>query len=215
VRLRTGPYRARIADLLLHGAAIAVYIAVFSGLLLPVVFSGRLLALLDGPIEALPAFYSPRSLWTPHLLGGFPSAADPIAQSWYPLTLLAYIPQGWNAFVILGFVLLASFTYGYVFAITGCRLAGLASGLVFGLSGVLHSTLALGHLTILHTVMWMPLALWGFERLRHGCSLPWLMVASFAVANACLAGHAQVLLYAMTVLLGYVLASAMADARGR
>jgi hypothetical protein len=142
-------------------------------------------------------------------------AADPIAQSWYPLTLLAYLPQGWNAFVILGFVLLASFTYGYVFAVTRCRLAGVASGLVFGLSGVLHSTLVLGHLTVLHTLVWIPLALWGFERLRYECSVPWLIATSLAVASACLAGHAQVLLYAMTVLLGYVLVSAMADARGR
>lgn len=67
-----------------------------------VIFSDRLLAPSDGLIYYVPAFYSPRVLWTNLILSGFPVAADPQVETWYPLSLLfSLIPNSWNVFFYL------------------------------------------------------------------------------------------------------------------
>lgn len=178
-----------------------IYILFFS----PVIFSDKLLAPGDGIVYYVPAFYSARTLWTDLILSGFPVAADPQVQTWYPVSLIfSFIPNSWNAFVVSAYVLASCFTYGYVYSLTKSRLAGLVSGIIYGMSGFMMAHL--GHTTIIHAAAWMPLMIWAADRLREErLSHIWLLVGSFAVTCSLLAGHPQISVYGVGLSLAYAI----------
>ena len=168
----------------------------------PVLFSNRLLAPGDGITQSVPAFYSPRTLWTPLLLSGFPIAADVTPQTWYPISLLfSLIPNSWNAFVVSAYVLASSFSYGYVYTVTNSRLAGLVTGIIYGMSGFMMAHL--GHTTMIHTALWIPLLIWALEKLRHNFSSGWLALGVFAVSFCFLGGHPQIFVYGIGLSAAY------------
>lgn len=178
-----------------------IYIIFFS----PALLSGQLLAPGDGLIQSVPAFYAARTLWTNLLLSGFPAAADPTIQTWYPLSLLfSLIPNSWNAFVISAYVLSSCFSYGYVYTLTGSKLSAYISGIVFGMSGFLIGHL--GHTSMIHTAVWMPLMLWAFENLRRSFSKRWIIIGCFAIVCSVLAGHPQITVYSLGLSIAYILA---------
>src|SRR3712207_9367657 len=78
-------------------SVILIYTAIYLIFFSPVFFSNNLLAPGDGFTYYLPAFYSARTLWTDLILSGFPLAADPQIQTWYPLSLFfSLIPDSWK-----------------------------------------------------------------------------------------------------------------------
>jgi len=171
-----------------------LYLAFFS----PVIFSHRLLAPGDGLRYYLPNFYLGRKLWDPLIFSGFPVAADPQAMTWYPLAfILSLFPHSWNVFVMSAYVLASSFTYGYMLTVTGSRLAGYASGIVYGMSGFMMGHL--GHTSIIHAAVWLPLLIWALEKMHRGFSPSWFFVANLAVACCALSGHPQILAYVLCV----------------
>jgi hypothetical protein len=164
-----------------------LYVLFFS----PVLFSDRLLAPSDGLNHYLPNFSPNLSLWTDLLFGGFPIAADPQAQSWYPLVrLLVLFPGGWNVHVLSAFVLASSFTYGYVHALTHSRLAAVVGGLTFGMSGYMIAHL--GHTGIIHGAAWLPLMIWSVHELRASQHALWIVSGAAAVGMLALSGHPQI-----------------------
>ncbi len=170
----------------------------------PVIFSDKLLAPEDGIIQSVPAFYSARTLWTDLILSGFPVAADPQIQTWYPIALLfSLIPNSWNSFVISAYVLASCFTYGYVYKITNSRLAGTISGIVYGMSGFMMAHL--GHTMMIHAAAWMPLVIWSLENLRYKFNINWFLAGCFAIACCILAGHPQIAVYAVGLSAVYAL----------
>src|SRR5262249_45147219 len=126
---------------------VAGYAAIFSVVFAPALLGGRLLAPGDGWVVHLPAFYAPWTLWSLDLYSGFPLAPEPLTQSYYPLAWLFSALGAWNAYVIAAYVLAASFTCGYVYALTGSALAGWVAGAVYSMSGFFFGHL--GHITIL------------------------------------------------------------------
>ena len=169
-----------------------IYILFFS----PVVFFNKLLAPGDGIVQNLPNFYSPVSLWTDALYGGFPVAADPQAATWYPIALIfRLIPDSWNVYVISAYLLASCFTYGYVFTITKSRLGASAAGIIYGMSGFMMAHL--GHTNMIHAVCWMPLSIWALEKLRAQKTRFWSLVLIISFTCTILAGHAQTSLYSM------------------
>lgn len=177
-----------------------IYTVFFS----PVLFANQLLAPGDGIVQSVTAFYSNRTLWTDLLWAGFPAAADTTVQTWYPLSfLISLIPHSWNAFVIAAYVLASCFSYGYVYTITNSRLAAYVGGIVFGMSGFMMGHL--GHTSMIHTAVWMPLMLWALENLRQNFSTRWLVIGCFAVACSILAGHPQITVYSIGLSIAYIL----------
>jgi len=179
-----------------------VFLAFFS----PVLFRGRLLAFGDARREFLPAFASPRVLWTSLLFGGFPLAAEPQNQTWYWIRyLVPQSPIGWNLFVIMAYVLSATFTYGYVYQLTRHRLAAAVSGIAYGMTGFLIALLP--HTNIVHSAAWIPLTIWSLQEQRQHPSLssPWFIIESFAVATAILAGHPQICVYCLELDLLFII----------
>ena len=177
------------------------YILFFS----PVLFSDRLLAQpADGIAYFLPAFYSPRNLWTELVFAGYPIAADPQNMTWYPPSLLlSLIPNSWNAFVVMAYVLASSFGYCYTYTLTSSRLAAIVTGLVYSLSGFMIGYIPMA--AMIHAAAWMPLIVCALEKLRHRVERGWFAIGVLAVACCFLGGHPQISVYGIGIGFFYAL----------
>jgi hypothetical protein len=168
----------------------------------PALFRGLLLAPGDGIPLFLPNFYSPKVLWDSLLFGGFPMVGDPQVMQWYPPALLFSLIHGsWNVFIISAYVLASSFTYGYVYSLTGSRLSAFVSGIVYGMSGFMMAHL--GHTVIIHSVAWIPLIVWSLEKLRHKWSPGWFVAGCLGLTFCFFGGHSQMFFYALMLTLSY------------
>jgi hypothetical protein len=182
---------------LAHAAVVvSLYAIFFTAFFSPVLFSGKLLAPGDGVNFAAPFFYAERTLWQPLLWGGYPQAADPPTMTFSPVAWLFHaLFHSFNAFVVAAYVIAASTAYGYVNRLTRSRLAAAVGGLVYGAGGfiVAHQ----GHVSMIHTVAWVPLVFWSLEELRHKASARWFVAGVASVASCGLAGHFQIFPYAL------------------
>ena len=166
----------------------------FTAFFSPILFSEKLLAPGDGIVYYIPALYSAKTPWTDLIFGGYPIAADPQNQTWYPLSFLFNSsPQLWNAYVVIAYVLAASFSYCYMYIVTRSRLAAIATGIVYSMSGYMMAHL--GHLTMIHAAAWIPLILCAFEVLRHRFDRKWFGIGAGAIACCFLSGHPQIPVY--------------------
>ncbi len=181
----------------------------------PVVFGGRMLAIGgDGLYIHLPNFYSSKVWWDTMTFGGFPMMADPEAATWYPpAALLSLLPGTWNIFMLVAYVAGSSFMYGYLFKITGSRMAALVSGIVFGLSGFMMAQV--GNAVIVHSAVWVPLVIWSLEQLRTRLSAPWLAAGTMGVALCLLGGQPQIFFYAAILSTTYAIVRGWAAPVGR
>ncbi len=138
-----------------HSALVTLFfVAIFTTLFFPILLSDRLLANGDALLYYLPAFVSPRTLWTTALYGGYPIAADPQAESWYPVGFLfLHRRELWNLFVLSAYVLAGSFTYGYIYSLTDSPLAAAGGGIAYSMSGFMIAHM--GHTAIIHTAACM------------------------------------------------------------
>ncbi len=197
-----------------HCLGILGFFSIFYALwFLPSLLQCELLGPGDGYVQSLPAYYAPRTLWTTQLLGGFPVAADVTPQTWYPLSFfLSLLPHSWNVFVISSYVLASSFTYAYIYVITRSTLAGLVSGLTYGCSGFMMAHL--GHISMTYTATWIPLTLLACEQLLRSNRRIWLLLLAFSIACLFLAGHPQISIYGLGLLIAYaVFFGALSSAR--
>src|SRR5262245_33238790 len=200
--------------LVLHCLGVLAFYSLFyAAFFAPVCFANRLLAPGDGFLHYIPGFYAPLTLWTNFLHAGFPIAADPQIQSWYPLKLLYSQFGTWNSFVISAYVLASCFAYGYVYTLTASSLASLVSGLIYSMSGFMMAHL--GHTTIVHSATWFPLLIWALERLRHRMTSYWFVVAVMALICNALAGHTQIFVYSLSIVAAYVTVLGWSAAVGR
>ncbi len=169
----------------------------------PIIFTGFLLAPNDGLNYSLPNFYSPNTLWTNLLFSGYPAAADPQAQTWYPLAFLfSLFPNSWNAYMISAYVLSACFMFGYVWTVTQSRMAGLVAGIVYSMSGFMIGRL--GQVPLVHASVWLPLIFWVIEKNRQRLSAGWTAIGSLAIACSFLGGHTQIIFFGLVVAGVYV-----------
>jgi membrane protein YfhO len=186
------------SDSVRHGALVIFGYATFFILFFsPVLFSSRVLAPGDGLNYFLPSYYSRTLLWDGSIWGGFPAAADAPRMFWYPpALLLSLVPHSWEIFVVLAYVIAATFTYGYVYSLTHSRLSAAAAGLSYSLCGFMIAHL--GHTAIVHTIAWLPLIVWALTELagnKRRFSTFWFITTALALACAALAGHTQMFVY--------------------
>lgn len=190
---------------LVHATAVFIGFLLFYTLFFaPVLCSDQLLAFGDGINYFLPAYYGPKTLWTNVLFGGYPIAADPQNMTWYPpALLLSWVPGSWNVFVMLAYVLAASFAYCYVYSLTASRLAGVVAGLAYSMSGFM-----MAHLTMIGMVnaaAWIPLLICALEKLRHRLQRSWLVIGVIAFVCCFLGGHPQISVYGLGLGVFYAL----------
>jgi hypothetical protein len=182
---------------------ILAYIFIYTIYFAPVIFYGKLLAPGDGLNQSLPAFLSPRTLWTTLLFGGYPIAADIQNMTWYPLSLLFSLLHSWNIFVISAYVIASSFTFGLVYTLTHSKISGFIAGLIFGMSGFFMAHL--GHTNMIQSAAWLPAILLCLERLKPKFNAGWFAALSLTIAMSFLAGHTQIFVYSIGLAGLYVL----------
>ncbi|HEY9403049.1 MAG TPA: YfhO family protein [Pyrinomonadaceae bacterium] len=150
----------------LHALSVlAGYTLLFVLFFAPVLFSSYLLAPGDGILYFLPNFYARRVLWDSSVWGGFPAVGDSQLMMWYPPALLFSFLKSWNAFLLSAYVLAASFTYAYCYALTRSRFAATIGGVCYGMCGFIVAHL--GHAALVHAAAWLPLFLLALEKLAR------------------------------------------------
>jgi hypothetical protein len=200
----TGIMRILRSPIWLKAGPLLFFTVLFVLFFSPIIFTGYLLAPNDGLNYSLPNFYSPRTLWTNLLFSGYPVAADPQAQTWYPLAFLfSLFPNSWNAYMISAYVLSACFMFGYVWTVTKSRMAGLVAGIGYSMSGFMIGRL--GQVPLIHAAVWLPLIFWVIEKIREKPSAGWTAVGSLAIACSFLGGHTQIIFFGLVVAGAYVI----------
>lgn len=150
----------------LHALAVlAAYTLLIVLFFAPVLFSDYLLAPGDGILYFLPNFYARRVLWDASVWGGFPAVGDSQLMMWYPPALVFSLVKSWNAFLLSAYVLAASFTYAYAYALTRSRFAAALGGVCYGMCGFVVAHL--GHAALIHAAAWLPLFILSLEKLAR------------------------------------------------
>ncbi len=193
-------------------AVVGAFTVLFTWVYARPILAGGYLAESDLYEYFLPSFLSPSTIWSSFEFGGTPTFADPGDAKPYPLHFLFGLLGAWNGFLIAAFVVAASGTYAYVFALTRSRTAAAFAGLAFGLSEAMMERLA--HVTTLHTLAWLPLVLLAIDGLRGPHSRRWLVVGALAVGMALLAGNPQAFLYVLYLAGVYAIFGGWAEQAG-
>jgi len=155
-------------------------------------------------------YLAPPSLWTEGLYSGHAIAADPQSLTWYPvLHLFRLLGLGWNVFMVAPYVLASAACFLLVRRLTGSTIAGVFSGIVFGFSGPMLGNL--GHFNQLHAIGWVPLVIYGLQRVREGLYRSGAAVSGVAVAMMWLAGHPQLPVYTFYLAAALVVGNVMLD----
>ena len=145
--------------------------------------------------------------WAPHILGGYPLFADPLAMLFYPPavlmhvlawreTLLPYLYLEWLA--ALHYLWAAAGTYLLARSLAGSRAGAILAALTyaFGAFFAMH----LPHLSAVAGLSWLPWILLAFRRALCERSPLWVGLAALAFGLMALAGHALTMLQ-----IGYLL----------
>jgi len=146
-------------------AVVSGYTLLVVAFFAPVLFSDYLLAPGDGILYFLPNFYARRVLWDASVWGGFPAVGDSQLMMWYPPALLFSLLKSWNGFLLSAYVLAASFTYAYTYALTRSRFAATVGGVCYGMCGFIVAHL--GHAALIHAAAWLPLFILSLEKLAR------------------------------------------------
>lgn len=198
-------HKAKIMRKLKHfGILYSAFTALFFLYFSPVVLTGKLLAPDDDRTQSLPAFLAEHALWSPLQCSGWPLHADPLAQTWYPISfLLSKLPLalGWNLFIISGYSLCSVFLYLYVRELTGKKFPAIVSALLFPLSGSMIAELR--HAPVIHSMAHMVALLFFVEKLSRRNSLAWLCCGIAALGLCVLNGHMQFVAYILGLMVLY------------
>ena len=110
---------------------------------------------------------------------------------------------GFNIFIISAYVLSSFFTFGYIKTITKNNYASFLGGIIFGCGSFMIAHL--GHTSMIHAAAWMPLLIWSAENLKNNFSKKWSILYVFSILMLVLAGHLQIFIYSITLLLLYII----------
>ncbi len=174
----------------------------------PVWLSGKVLAPADAWLQSLPAYLAGWQFWTPYLLNGFPVASDPTTMSFYPLLVISqWLSLPWNIFLASAYVIAAVGMHLWMFRLTHNHLASAVAGLTFTISGffIVH----LQHVSMIHAAAWIPVMLYGIERMVHQEERAGALLLSVGMVMSILAGHPQLTFYGGVLVLLYGLYTVM------
>ena len=157
-------------------------------------------------------------LWNPWIMLGMPFLGEGQAAVFHPLSaLFIFLPTGaaLNWLIALSFLLTGLFFYGYLRALALGREAALFGALTWSFSSAMISRIYAGHISILLSLISIPLVLMLWERYRAARRVGWLGGIALAYGAMILGGHPQTL-YIFSLFFGvYVLAQAVQGCGGR
>lgn len=129
-------------------------------------------------------------LWNPYVFSGNVHAATYQAAAWYPFNILyILLPQAdaWSMLILLQPVLVGWFTFLFIRSQGLSRRASMFGSIAFAFSGWMIAWWE-ESIVIVHSILWLPLALYAVARKR------WLMLA-FALSMSIFAGFLQMSIY--------------------
>ena len=143
-------------------------------------------------------------LWNPLVAGGFPLLAASENGILYPGNwLFAVLPADWamNSLVVASYGIGALAMYAYMRRLGCVIFAAVFSALTFTFSGFLIAHL--GHVSIVHSAVWLPLVLLCLDALRHERRLRFVFGGAAAFCLQILGCHPQVPVHSLLVALSY------------
>ncbi len=202
-------------------ATILFYLGVGLLILYPMLL-GKLVAPGDARVYYYPfkVYYSSLvsrglPIWMPYQFAGISYLGSSESGVLYPPNF-PFLASGsgylYNLLLLLHYAAGAFFTYLYLKLICRDRLPAVCGGMAFGLAGFVMAHK--GHLNIVNAVVWLPLLLYLYERIRREGRVSLSLFASLAVAVQVFAGHYQISLYSYMVLGLFILFYGVKAERG-
>lgn len=135
-------------------------------------------------------------LWNPYVFSGNVHAATYQSAVWYPLNFLYFIfPQAdaWSMLILLQPILIGWFTFLFIRSQGLSRRASLFGSMAFAFSGWMIAWWE-ESIVIVHSILWLPLALYASTRKR------WFLLV-VALSMSILAGFLQMSIYVFAVVM--------------
>lgn len=147
--------------------------------------------------------------WNPFNFSGFPILSNIQAAPLYPLNVLFLVfpfIDAWTMLIILQPMLAGLFMYWYLRSLGLASVAGLVGAIAWSFSGFNVAWLTWG--TIGHVALWLPLTLLSIDklfqtRLTKAKRSVWSMVIVGSLVFQFFAGHVQISLYFILVIISY------------
>lgn len=139
-------------------------------------------------------------LWNPYNFSGAPLRANIQAAVFYPFNVLFFLlsfPDAWAALVVLQPALGGLFLYWYLRSLSLRVEASFLGAIAWSFSGFNVAWLTWG--TIGHVALWLPLSLLAIDR-------RWSFLLALSVVMQFFAGHAQISLYFLLMVIAYAIA---------
>ena len=143
-------------------------------------------------------------LWNPFSFSGHPQLAAFQAGTFYPLNIFFLIfskIDSWTILTILQPLLAFIFTYIFVRNLHIGKLGSFFAGVAFAFSPYL--TAWLPWLMVPHTMLWLPLVLYGTDRVLDKGSLKDIFILTFSLSFCLFAGHPQTTIYIFLTAVAY------------
>ena len=189
----TGDAARRWSDPAAFAAALVAYSLFYSAYFLRSFLSGDYIAPSDSLDFGLASFLSPQDFWTQGMYSGYPIGADPQSSMWYPPFRVMRAIGGWNAFMVMPYVIASSTCFLLVRRLTASTVAAVFAGFVFGFSGVMLAHIS--HFNQIHAAAWLPLVVYALQLIRERHEAAGVLSGSVAFALTLLAGHPQNAVY--------------------
>jgi hypothetical protein len=144
-------------------------------------------------------------LWNPYNFSGTPHIASLQSGSFYPLNIIFFIfpyLTAWAIFILLQPILTGIFSFLFAREIKLSRSSSIFSALIFSFSS--YSIVWMEYGNIGHSIVWMPLVLWGALKNLEKPTILKSAIISLSLTFAILAGYAQTSFYVFVFLLGFV-----------
>lgn len=152
--------------------------------------------------------------WNPYVLAGAPLDANIQAAPFYPFNILFFIipfSAAWTILILLQPAFAGLFMYAYLRNRKRSRMASLLGACAWSFSGFGIAWMTWG--TIVHTALWLPLALLSIDKLmdaRHvsgskGSVRRWSCVFALSLVMTITGGHMQIAMYSCIAIAGYLI----------
>ena len=145
-------------------------------------------------------------LWNPYNYCGMPFAANPQVALFYPPTwlyLIEPVAQAHKHLIVLHLWMSGAFMYLFLRQIRLAQFAALIGALPYMLGNYAMANAAVGHLTVLFTMAWLPLIVLLFDRGLIQRSWRMMIACGAAMAAQLLAGEPQTTYYTALLLALY------------
>lgn len=138
--------------------------------------------------------------WNPYIFSGNPHLANFQSAIFYPLNwLYLFLPQlsVWSILIIIQPLLAATFCYLFLTSFPIKKIAACFGAFAFSFSGYIF-TWSQEAIAVGHSVLWLPLILYGFEKRRY-------LIVTLGITFSLLAGYLQTTIYVCVLALAYAL----------